>query len=73
MSTYFAYKYAKNIDRGPHKDTREAVCENPKYAYLYAKDVDKDFHEDTWEAVKNTKFEEEYNKFLNQIEKSKII
>jgi hypothetical protein len=40
---------------------------------MYAKNIDKDFREDTWKAVKNTEFEEEYNQFLNQIEKNKII
>jgi uncharacterized membrane protein YcgQ (UPF0703/DUF1980 family) len=58
----------------PHEDTWEVVaCKDPKYAYLYAKDVDKNFHEDTWMAVEGTKYEEKYNRFLNQIEKDKII
>jgi hypothetical protein len=68
-----AYMYAKDIDKESREDTRKSVCEDPKYAYMYAKDVDKGFHEDTWEATKNTEFEEKYNKFLNQIEKDKII
>ena len=70
---YYAHLYARDIDKKPRNDTRKAACEDPKYAYMYAKDVDKGFHEDTWEATKNTEFEEKYNKFLNQIEKDKII
>ena len=72
-SPHYAYLYAENVDKKPKNDTRNAVCKNPFYAYMYAKDVDKGFHEDTWEATKNTEFEEKYNKFLNQIEKDKII
>ena len=69
----YAYHYAKDIDKCPREDTRKAVCKNPFYACYYMKYVDKGFHEDTWEAVKGTEYEEEYNKFLNQIEKEKII
>ena len=71
MTPKEAYEYARK--HGPSNKTRIIACENPKYAYLYAKNVDKNFHEDTWKATKNTEFEEKYNKFLNQIEKSKII
>ena len=30
----YAFLYAKNIDKCPREDTREAVCENSKYAYF---------------------------------------
>ena len=67
------YWYALEIDKEPREDTRKAACKNPQSAYFYALDIDKNFHEDTWEAVKGTEYEEKYNKFLNQIEKDKII
>ena len=71
--TEFAYLYALYIHKKPRNNTRKAACEDPEFAYFYTLNVDKSFHEDTWKAVKNTEFEEKYNKFLNQIEKSKII
>ena len=71
MTPEKAYEYAKKYG---HLDSfRKFACQSSYYAYWYAKYLDKEFHEDTWEAVKGTKYEEEYNKFLNQIEKSKII
>ncbi len=33
---FFAYLYAKNVDKKPRKDTRNAACKNLKYAYYYA-------------------------------------
>jgi len=68
-----AYRYARDVDQKPRKDTRKAACKDPEYAYAYAKNVDKGFHEDTWEAVKGTEYEKEYNYSLNQIEKEKIV
>jgi len=71
----YAYEYALKVNELPlpKEKIRVVACKDPKYAYLYAKDVDKNFHEDTWMAVEGTKYEEEYNRFLNQIEKDKII
>ena len=71
MSILEAIEYAKK--HVPSKKTKRlAYCEAWN-AYLYALEIDKEFHEDIWEAVKGTKCEKEYNKFLNQIEKEKII
>ncbi len=72
---YILGNYALKVNELPlpKEKIRVVACKDPKYAYLYAKDVDKNFHEDTWMAVEGTKYEEEYNRFLNQIEKDKII
>jgi hypothetical protein len=32
-----AYSYVRDIDKCPHKDTREASCRNPLFACSYAK------------------------------------
>jgi hypothetical protein len=72
-SSSFAYLYAKEIDRCPREDTREAACKSSYCAYYYAKDVDKDVHKDTWEAVKNSEYEEKYKEFFNKEMKEEII
>ena len=69
----YAYKYAYEVDECPMDDTRKAVCKDPEWACGYVMYIDKEFHEDTWEVVKGTKYEEEYNRCINQIEKDKII
>ena len=70
---YYAYVYARNIDKESRDDTREAACKDLKYACLYAKNVDKGFHQETWNAIKNTKYEKEYKNFFRRMEKDKII
>ena len=67
------YKYAKYIDKGPHEDTRKAACGDPEWAYRYAEDIDKEFRMDTWLAVKDSKYEEKYKEFFNNLMKEEII
>ena len=51
-STYYAYNYAKEVDKCASCDTREASCENPSTAYLYALEIDEYPRDDTRAAVR---------------------
>jgi hypothetical protein len=44
---YYAYDYARYVDRVPRDDTRAAACRDPEYAYWYARDVDQGPRDDT--------------------------
>ena len=44
---YYAYCYAKFVDKGPRDDTREASIKDLHYAYYYALKVDKYPRDDT--------------------------
>jgi sarcosine oxidase delta subunit len=57
--------YALNIDKGSHKETRNAACQDSYYAFLYARDIDKCLTEETWLAIKGTQYEEEYRRMFN--------
>ena len=48
---YYAYFYAKYVDKGPMEDTRKAACKDPEYAYYYAVYVDKGPRDDTRKAA----------------------
>lgn len=46
---YEAFFYAKIVDRGPHEETRRAVCRDlhESWAYDYAREIDKGPHDET--------------------------
>ncbi len=69
----YAYLYAMDVDQGSGDYTRKAACRNSYCAYYYALYIDKGFHEDTLAAVRNTEWEEEYEKFFNSFMKEEII
>ena len=37
---YYAYFYAKDIDKKPHDNTRETACKDPEYKKLYQEQRD---------------------------------
>jgi hypothetical protein len=38
--SYYAYCYARDVDRKPTDETRTAACKDSRWAYYYAVDVD---------------------------------
>ena len=69
-----AYEYALKANELvlPKEKIRVVACKDPKYAYLMRKMLIR-ISRRYLMAVEGTKYEEEYNRFLNQIEKDKII
>ena len=49
--SYWAVRYARDVDQGPHEDTRAAARRDPEEAYRYAWYVDRGAHDDTREAA----------------------
>ena len=49
--SFYAYKYAKEIDQKPRKDTREAACIDAMWACHYALYIDKRPRKDTRKAA----------------------
>lgn len=47
LSPECAYRYALDVDKGPHDETRQAASREPLHALNYALDVDKGAHDVT--------------------------
>jgi hypothetical protein len=47
LGSFWAYYYARHIDKSPTEETRVAVCKDPWDAYEYAQNVDKKPTEET--------------------------
>ena len=46
-----AYWFAREVDKGPRDDTREACCKDPNYSHSYATNIDKCPHDLTRKAA----------------------
>lgn len=66
---YFAYQYAKEVDKCPHEDTRKGAYKSIYYAFEYAKNIDKCFRKDAWEIIKqDERYKKKYKKrFISQM------
>lgn len=71
MTPQEAYEHAKFY--GSSDKIKKIACQDPQYAFLYAKNIDKGPSDQTWDAVVGSKYEKEYKKFLNLLEKDTII
>jgi len=68
-----AYRYARDIDKSPHPDTRQAACKDPCYAYFYAIGVDRSPHPDTRKGVcKDPYWKAEYKKWESSLNPAQL-
>ena len=64
---FYAYCYAKYVDKEPIDDTRQGACKDPEYAYWYAVEVDEYPRDDTRQgACKDPYYAYRYAIFVDE-------